>query len=52
VWAIVGYWTTPGQDVESTAAAYLVPTEAVEAALAYYRRHWELIDDRLAANAG
>ncbi len=51
VWALVGYWKTPGQDVESVARAYAIPPEAVEAALAYYRRHQELIDDRLAANA-
>lgn len=51
VWAIVGYWKTVGQDVESVATAYVVPPEAVAAALAYYRRHREIIDARLAANA-
>lgn len=52
VWAIIGNWKTPGQDVESTAKVYVIPTEAVEAALAYYRQHQVFIDDRLAANDG
>lgn len=51
VWAIVGYWKTVGEDIQKVAAAYVVPPEAVEAALAYYNQHRELIDDRLATNA-
>jgi uncharacterized protein (DUF433 family) len=52
VWALVGHWEAVGGDVEEVARDYLVPVEAVEAALAYYRRNKVLIDDRLATNAG
>jgi uncharacterized protein (DUF433 family) len=38
-------------DVAQLAAAYALPREAVEAALAYYHRHKELIDARIALNA-
>ncbi|HEY7065307.1 MAG TPA: DUF433 domain-containing protein [Chloroflexota bacterium] len=51
VWALVGYWKTVGEDIEKVAAGYVVPPEAVAAALAYYNRHPELIDDKLATNA-
>jgi uncharacterized protein (DUF433 family) len=48
VWALVAYYQDAGQgDVERVARAYAVPSEAVEAALAYYRRHQDLIDARL-----
>jgi uncharacterized protein (DUF433 family) len=51
VWAIVGYWRDAvGGDEEQVAADYAVPVEAVRATLAYYRRHREAIDARLAAN--
>jgi hypothetical protein len=32
------------------AADYAIPLEAVEAAIAYYRQHTEVIEARLAAN--
>jgi uncharacterized protein (DUF433 family) len=51
VWAIVGYWDTV-QDARRVAAAYGVPCDAVEAALAYYARHRDVIEARLAANIG
>jgi uncharacterized protein (DUF433 family) len=51
VWAIVGYMDAVHGDIERAAADYQVAREAVEAALAYYRRHKESIDDRIAANA-
>lgn len=51
VWAIVGHWRAVGGDVWQVADDYEVPTEAVEAALAYYRRHRALIDARIEANA-
>ncbi len=50
VWALVGYLDAAGGDVDRVAADYELPRVAVEAALAYYRRHRELIDARLAAN--
>lgn len=50
VWAIIGYWKASGNDSAAVAAAYEIPAEAVEAALAYYEMHKVLIDNRLAAN--
>lgn len=51
VWAIIGYLEAASGDIAQVAADYDVPREAVEAALAYYRRHGFLIDARIAANA-
>jgi uncharacterized protein (DUF433 family) len=51
VWAIMGYYLLAlNRDVDEVARAYDVPREAVEAAIAYYRRHQCAIDTRLAAN--
>jgi|DewCreStandDraft_2_1066082.scaffolds.fasta_scaffold00347_4 uncharacterized protein (DUF433 family) len=50
VWAIVGQWQAADRDVAAVAQDYELPIEAVEAALAYYRRQQCLIDARLAAN--
>ncbi len=50
VWAIVGYLQMVNGDAERTARDYRIPGEAVETVLAYYRRHREAIDARLAAN--
>ncbi|HET8632404.1 MAG TPA: hypothetical protein VFL91_33680 [Thermomicrobiales bacterium] len=51
VWAIIGYLPAVSQDLAQAAADYVVPVEAVEAAVAYYARRRCLIDARLAANA-
>ncbi len=51
VWALVGYLEAVENDVARVADDYEVPREAVEAALAYYRWHREVIDARIAANA-
>jgi uncharacterized protein (DUF433 family) len=51
VWAIIGHWYAAGRDIAPVAEDYGVPQEAVEAALAYYRRHRALIDARLRMNA-
>ena len=48
-WAIIGQLDGEAGDV-AAAAAYDLPLEAVEAALAYYQQHRGAIDDRLAAN--
>jgi uncharacterized protein (DUF433 family) len=50
VWAIIGDYRVVEGDVQEVAADYDLPVEAVEAALAYYRRHKDIIDNRLAAN--
>jgi uncharacterized protein (DUF433 family) len=51
VWAIVGYLDA-GTDEELAAIArgFRVPIEVVRAAVAYYRRHKDVLDNRLAAN--
>ena len=51
VWALVAQLPAVEGDVKRVADAYGIPSEAVEAALAYYRRHKELIDARIALNA-
>ena len=50
VWAIVGYWKANGGNIARVADGYGIPTEAVDAALAYYRRHQAAIENRLDAN--
>lgn len=51
VWALIGYLRLAGGDVNRVAADYDLPHGAVEAALAYYRRHRDAIDARLRLNA-
>jgi uncharacterized protein (DUF433 family) len=51
VWALVGHLRVIGNDADQLAADYELSREAVDAALAYYRRHHELIDARLLLNS-
>jgi uncharacterized protein (DUF433 family) len=52
VWALISYLDRAlGGNVEQAAADYEVPVAAVQAALAYYRRHRKPIDARIALNA-
>jgi uncharacterized protein (DUF433 family) len=51
VWAIIGYLEAVHGDICQTATDYCIFEEAVRAALAYYRKHREVIDGRIAANA-
>jgi uncharacterized protein (DUF433 family) len=51
VWAIVGYLDVVEGNLSQVAEDYLVPVEAVKAALAYYRQHKAVIDARISANA-
>ncbi len=52
VWALIGYLRDAvGGDVETAAADYEIPVEALEAARAYHRRHPEPINGRIAWNA-
>jgi uncharacterized protein (DUF433 family) len=50
VWALIGHLQAVGNDFDRVAADYDLPREAVDAALAFYRRHKDLIDARLALN--
>jgi uncharacterized protein (DUF433 family) len=50
VWALVGHLRAVNDDVARVVADYDLPREAVDAALAYYRRHRDLIDARLILN--
>lgn len=50
VWALVGALPSVDGDLARLARAYDVPVEAVQAAMAFYRRHKCLIDARLAEN--
>jgi len=51
VWSIIAHLHVVGDAVTQVAADYGLPNEAVEAAIAYYRRHKDLIDARIVANA-
>ena len=51
VWSIIAHLHVVGDDVTQVAADYALPSEAVEAAMAYYRRHKDLIDARIVANS-
>jgi uncharacterized protein (DUF433 family) len=51
VWSIIAHLHAVGDDVTQVAADYDLPSEAVEAAMAYYRRHRDLIDARIVTNA-
>ena len=51
VWAIITHLRVVGGDATRVAEDYALPREAVEAAVAYYHRHKDLIDARIVANA-
>jgi uncharacterized protein (DUF433 family) len=51
VWALVGHMNAVYGEVAQVAKDYHLPEEAVEAALAFYRRHQGVIDARLEENA-
>ena len=51
VWALIGYLGMVDGNADQVALDYDLPREAVEAALAYYRRHQAVIEARIAANA-
>ena len=48
--ALAGHLRALHGDAPRLAASYEIPIEAVDAALAYYRRHQTLIDAFIAAN--
>ena len=52
IWALIGHYLYHlPRNVDDVARAYDVPAEAVEAAVAYYRRHQCAVDTRLAVHA-
>ncbi len=51
MWALIGYLGMVDGNADQVALDYVLPREAVEAALAYYRRHQAVIEARIAANA-
>ena len=51
VWAIIGQLRIHGGTVDEVTKDYCVPREAIEAAIAYYRRNKEYIDARLLLNS-
>ncbi|MBI2940770.1 MAG: DUF433 domain-containing protein [Chloroflexi bacterium] len=51
VWALVAHLDAVDGSADRLADDYRLPRETVLAALAYYRRHKNLIDARIAANA-
>ena len=50
VWSVVGSLTPDGSNIEQVMRDFMISREAVEAARAFYARHKQAIDDRLAAN--
>jgi len=50
VWALIGHLDVVDGDVDQVAHDYGIPREAVDAALAYYKRHKASIDARLVLN--
>jgi uncharacterized protein (DUF433 family) len=51
VWAIVSYYQQAVHcDLDQVAGDYAIPREAVEAALAYYQAHKQVIDARILLN--
>jgi hypothetical protein len=50
VWALVGHYTLSGRTPRRSPMTTSCRRMAVEAALAYYRRHKAVIDARIAAN--
>ena len=51
VWALVAQLPAMDGDTSRLAAAYGLSIDAVEAALAYYRRHKRLLDAQIMINA-
>ena len=51
VWVLIAQLAGVTGDLDHLAADYHIPREAVEAALAYYQRHKQSIEARIAMNA-
>jgi uncharacterized protein (DUF433 family) len=51
VWALIGHLRAVDGDVDRVAQDYVIPLDAVRAALAYYERYKPYIDARLLLNS-
>ena len=51
IWTLIGHLEVVNGDITQVARDYDIVGEAVDAALAYYNRHKEVIDARIAANS-
>lgn len=50
IWTLVAYWKATDENDAQVAHDYQITPTDVAAALAYYRRHKPLIDERIRAN--
>lgn len=50
VWSVIGSLAPDGSNAEQVARDFEISHEAIEAARAFYSRHKQAVDDRLAAN--
>ncbi|CAA9549369.1 MAG: hypothetical protein AVDCRST_MAG18-168 [uncultured Thermomicrobiales bacterium] len=50
VWSVIGSLAPDGENTAQVAQDYDISLDALEAARAFYARHKEALDDRLAAN--
>ncbi len=51
IWAVVGHYLAVDRDLYAVAHDYDISFDEVAAAVAYYRRHRQVIDARLAENS-
>lgn len=51
VWAIIGQLRVHDGDIKEVMRDYRIPSEAIEAALAYYRENKDYVDARLLLNS-
>jgi uncharacterized protein (DUF433 family) len=50
VWSVIGSLAPDGSKIEQVTRDFAISREAIEAARAFYARHKQALDDRLAAN--
>jgi uncharacterized protein (DUF433 family) len=50
VWSVIGSLAPDGSNIEQVERDFAISRQAIEAARAFYARHKQALDDRLAAN--
>jgi uncharacterized protein (DUF433 family) len=50
VWTLIVYWQAADEDTERVTHDYRLRPEEMQAAIAYYRKHEPLIDERIRSN--